>query len=115
MSPRVTAGLSFGGDFGTPDSGETLPRTIGGGTTIHLRGPFAFAVSAGHSLTSGPPKWALTIGFGTAFAGTDPVGLNSPLHLLKKSLNGSVNRGSGRGGVGGKGKGKSGPVITSCS
>lgn len=114
LSPRVTAGLSFGGDFGTPDSGETLPRTIGGGATIHLpHGPFAFAVSGSHSLTSGSPKWALTIGFGTAFAGTDPVGLNSPLHLLKHALNGSVNRGNGRGSVGGKGK--SGPVTTSCS
>lgn len=115
LSPRVTAGLSFGGDFGTPDSGETLPRTIGGGATIHLaHSPFAFAISGGHSLTSGPPRWALTIGFGTAFAGTDPVGINSSLHLLKKSLNGSVGRGSGKGKVGGS-KGKGGTAATSCS
>lgn len=111
VSPRVTAGLSFGGDFGTPDSGETLPRTIGGGTTIHLAGPLALAISGSHSLTGGTPRWALTVGIGTAFAGTDPVGLNSSLHMLKKSLNGSVNRGSGHGGVGGKGK----KVATSCS
>ena len=119
MSPRVSAGLSFGGDFGTPDSGETLPRTIGGGTTIHIHGPISLALSGSHSLTSGSPKWAFTIGIGTAFAGTDPVGLNSPLHLLKKSLNGSVGRGSGRGSVGGVGRGKSGggggAVATSCS
>lgn len=117
LSPRVTAGLSFGGDFGTPDSGETLPRTIGGGATIHLpHSPFAFAISGGHSLTSGPPRWALTIGFGTAFAGTDPVGINSSLHLLKKSLNGSVGRGSGKGKVGGNnGKGGGGAAATSCS
>ena len=116
FSPRVTAGLSFGGDFGTPDSGEALPRTIGGGTTIHIHGPIALAIGGSHSLTSGPPKWAFTIGIGTAFAGTDPVGLNSSLHLLKKSLNGSVNRGSGHGGVGGKkSKGGGGATATSCS
>ncbi|HYK10165.1 MAG TPA: hypothetical protein VEV39_05170 [Gemmatimonadales bacterium] len=120
LSPRVTAGLSFGGDFGTPDSGETLPRTIGGGTTIHLpHSPFAFAISGGHSLTSGSPKWAFTIGFGTAFAGTDPVGINSSLHLLKKSLNGSVNRGSGKSNIGGSNRGKGGggggASATSCS
>lgn len=118
VSPRVSAGLSFGGDFGTPDSGETLPRTIGGGTTIHIHGPIALALSGSHSLTSGPPRWALTIGIGTAFAGTDPVGLNSPLHLLKKSLSGSIGRGTGRGSVGGTGRGKTGgggAVATSCS
>jgi len=116
FSPRVSAGLSFGGDFGTPDSGETLPRSIGGGTTIHIRGPIALALSGSHGLTSGSPKWALSIGIGTAFAGTDPVGLNSPLHQLKHALNGSVNRGSGKGGIGGKGKSsKGGPVPTSCS
>jgi len=120
VPPRLSAGLSFGGDFGTPDSGETLPRTIGGGTTIHLpHSPFSFAISGSHSLTSGPPRWALTIGFGTAFAGTDPVGLNSPLHLLKKALNGSVGRGSGKGKVGGSNRGKGGggggAVATSCS
>jgi hypothetical protein len=115
FSPRVSAGLSFGGDFGTPDSGATLPRVIGGGTTIHIRGPIALALSGSHGLTSGSPKWALSIGIGTAFAGTDPVGLNSPLHQLKHALNGSVNRGNGKGGVGGNGKGKSGPISTSCS
>jgi hypothetical protein len=116
FSPRLSAGLSFGGDFGTPDSGETLPRSIGGGTTIHISGPIALALSGSHGLTSGSPKWALSIGIGTAFAGTDPVGLNSPLHRLKHALNGSVNRGSGKGGVGGKGKGKGGgTLVTSCT
>lgn len=115
FSPRVSGSFSFGGDFGTPDSGETLPRAIGGGTTIHIRGPIALALSGSHGLTSGSPKWALSIGIGTAFAGTDPVGLNSPLHQLKHALNGSVNRGNGKGGVGGNGKGKSGPITTSCS
>lgn len=116
FSPRWSAGLSFGGDFGTPDSGETLPRSIGGGTTIHIRGPVALALSGSHGLTSGSPRWALSIGIGTAFAGTDPVGINSSLHLLKKSLNGSVGRGSGRGNVGGKGKsGGGGTLVTSCS
>lgn len=115
FSPRVTAGLSFGGDFGTPDSGETLPRAIGGGTTLHIAGPIALAVSGSHGLTSGSPRWALSIGIGTAFAGTDPVGLNSSLHQLKKALNGSVSRGNGKGNVGGHGKGGGGTGTTSCS
>jgi hypothetical protein len=119
FTPRWSAGLSFGGDFGTPDSGETLPRSIGGGTTIHIHGPIAVALSGSHGLTTGSPRWALTIGIGTAFGGTDPVGLNSPLHLLKKDLSGSVGRGSGRGNVGGSGRGKggggAGTAVTTCS
>jgi hypothetical protein len=68
-------------------------------------------LDASHALTSGSPPWALSIGIGTAFAGTNPVSPNSPLRILKKAFHGGAGRGSGRGRIGG---GKKTPTATSC-
>ena len=42
----------------------------------------------------------LSIGLGSAFAGTSPVGLSAPLRRLKSGFTGGVNRQSGAGKIG---------------
>jgi hypothetical protein len=109
VTPRFSAGLSFGGDFGHADSTQSLSRSIGGGASWSVKGPLAFSLGASHGLTTGSARWALSIGFGTAFAGTNPVNPDTPARLLKHVFSGGVGRGSGQGHIGGSKK------STTCS
>ncbi len=113
ITPKWSAGLSFGGDFGHADSTQALARNIGGGTSINITGPLALSLGASAGLTSGSARWALSIGLGTAFAGTNPVNPDTPARILKHAFSGSggVGRGSGQGHVGGSKKSTS----TTCS
>jgi len=111
VTPRFSAGLSFGGDFGHADSTQALSRSIGGGASWSIKGPLAFSLGASHGLTTGSAKWALSLGFGTAFAGTNPVNPDTPARLLKHVFSGGVGRGSGTGHIGGTKKATS----TTCS
>jgi len=104
ITPRWSAGLSFGGDFGHADSTQALSRNIGGGTSFNVKGPLAISLGASAGLTSGSARWALSIGFGTAFAGTNPVNPDTPARLLKHVFSGGVGRGSGQGHIGGSKK-----------
>lgn len=110
VTPRFSAGFSFGGDFGHADSTQALSRSIGGGASWSIKGPLAFSLGASHGLTTGSAKWALSLGFGTAFAGTNPVNPDTPARLLKHVFSGGVGRGSGQGHIGGSKK-----TSTTCS
>ena len=110
VQPRFSAGLSFGGDFGHADSTQALSRSIGGGASWSIKGPLAFSLGASHGLTTGSAKWALSLGFGTAFAGTNPVNPDTPARLLKHVFSGGVGRGNGQGHIGGSKK-----TSTTCS
>jgi len=61
----------------------------------------ALSVDGSHGLTSAAPSWVLSVGLGTAFAGLNPIGANSPIGRLATALGHGVNRGRGRGHVGG--------------
>ena len=104
-----TASLSFSGDFGQVDSTQALSRDLGFGTSHSLGKRLSVTLDGSAGLTAGSPKWALSLGIGTAFSGISPVGPNAPFRRLKKTFVGSVSRGSGHGKIGG---GKSG--STSC-
>lgn len=110
VTPRFSAGFSFGGDFGHADSTQALSRSIGGGASWSIKGPLAFSLGASHGLTTGSAKWALSLGFGTAFAGTNPVNPDTPARLLKHVFSGGVGRGSGQGHIGGSKK-----TSTTCT
>lgn len=113
LSRAVSAAVSFGADVGTADSGTALSRTVGAGVSWKVRGPLALTLDATHGLSAGSPTWALSIGIGTAFAGTNPVTPDNSLTRLKRLFTGGVGRGSGRGNIGGTRGGKTG--TTTCS
>lgn len=52
-------------------------------------------------LSSAAPSWGVSLGIGSAFAGINPVGPDSPLRRLGAAFAHGVNRGRGRGHVGG--------------
>lgn len=97
LSPRVTGSASLGGDFGTADSGQALERSFGLGGRYTLAGPLALVVDTRFGLSSGSSPWAISIGVGTAFGGTNPVSGAYSSKRIARALSGGVNRGSGRG------------------
>jgi hypothetical protein len=108
-----TASLSFSGDFGQVDSTQALSRALGFGASRSLGKRLAVTLDGSAGLTTGSPRWALSLGIGTTFSGTSPVGANSPFRRLRRTFVGSVGRGSGHGKIGGGRKG-GGTSATSC-
>jgi len=100
VAPSWRADLSLGIDVGQVDSTQALSRVLGGGLSHRLGGSMALTVDGSVGLTSGSPKWVLSIGLGSAFAGTSPVGLSAPLRRLKAGFTGGVNRSGGSGKIG---------------
>jgi hypothetical protein len=90
LSSRWSASLSLGADLGTPDSGQALSRELGGGVSYTLAGPLALTVDASHGLTRGSPRWVLSLGVGTAFAGTSPVLPTAPVRRLQTTFGGTT-------------------------
>ena len=89
------ATIGASGEVGTPDSGAVLARSLAGGVAFRVAGPLTLTVDAGHGLTAGAPRWTFVVGFGTAFAGINPVGATSPLRRFKGTLGGGVATPSG--------------------
>ena len=99
VSQSWRADVSLGIDVGQSDSTQALSRVLGGGATRRF-GALAFTMDASVGLTSGSPKWVISLGIGTAFASTSPVGLSAPLRRLKSSFTGGVDRQGGMGKIG---------------
>src|SRR6267378_3138890 len=93
------ADLSLGIDVGQSDSTQALSRVVGGGVS-HRLGSMALTLDGSVGLTPGSPKWVLSLGLGSVFASTSPVGLSAPLRRLKSGFTGGVNRQSGAGKIG---------------
>ena len=100
VSSSWRADLSLGIDVGQSDSTQALSRVVGGGVSHRVGGSMALTLDGSVGLTSGSPKWVLSIGLGSAFAGTSPVGLSAPLRRLKSGFTGGVNRSGGSGKIG---------------
>ncbi len=101
VSRRWTASVSLGADVGQVDSTQALSRMIGAGVAYAIAGPLTVTIDGSHGLTAASPRWVLSVGLGTAFAGTSPVSPTSPLRRLRTGFVGGVNRGSGFGKIGG--------------
>lgn len=99
VAPDWRADLSLGIDVGQSDSTQALSRVVGGGVS-HRLGSMALTLDGSVGLTPGSPKWVLSLGLGSVFAGTSPVGLSAPLRRLKSGFTGGVNRQSGAGKIG---------------
>ena len=86
VSPRWTWAASVGVDVGTADSTQGLSRVIGLGVRHTLAGPLMLTVDGSHGLTTASPQWVLSVGVGTAFAGTSPVTPTTPLRRIKTTF-----------------------------
>ena len=100
VAPDWRADLSLGIDMGQTDSTQALSRVVGGGVSHRLGGSLALTLDGSVGLTAGSPKWVLSVGLGSVFASTSPVGLSAPLRRLKSGFTGGVNRQSGTGKIG---------------
>ena len=100
VAPSWRADASLGVDVGQSDSTQALSRAIGAGVVHRLPGALALIIDGSVGLTAGSPKWVVSLGIGTAFAGTSPVSLNAPLKRLRSNFTGGVNRQSGSGKIG---------------
>ena len=94
------ADASLGIDVGQSDSTQALSRVLGGGVTRRLAGRLALTMDGSVGLTAGSPKWVISLGIGTVYAGTSPVALSAPLKRLRSDFTGGVSRQSGSGKIG---------------
>lgn len=97
LTPRFTGSVSLAGDVGAADSGQALNRSFGVGGQYTLAGPLALVFDTRFGLNSGSAPWALSIGIGTAFGGTNPVSGAYSSKRIQRALSGGANRGSGHG------------------
>jgi hypothetical protein len=100
---HASVNLMYGAELGAGDSTYTPGKTLGGGMTYALRGPLTMTVEGMHTLSGDGPRWGMSIGFGTAFAGISPVGATSPLSRLHGAFSGRPSGAGGFGRVGGGG------------
>lgn len=100
LSPAWRGDVSLGVDVGQSDSTQALSRVLGAGLMRRLGGSLALTFDGSVGLTTASPKWVVSVGLGSAFAGTSPVGLNAPLRHLKSTFTGGVSRSGGSGKIG---------------
>ena len=77
---------SVGVDVGTADSTQALSRVIGVGVRHTLAAPLTVTVDGSHGLTTASPRWVLSVGLGTAFAGASPVTPTTPLRRIRSTF-----------------------------
>jgi len=97
---RLTTSVGYSTDVGPADSGAVLPQSIAAGFVVAFAKPLALTVNGARGITSGAPRWVVSVGIGTAFSGINPVGPNSLFGRLKHALGRSANRGHGQNKVG---------------
>lgn len=86
VAPRWSWTASLGVDVGNADSTQALSRVIGVGVRHTLAGPLMLTIDSSHGLTAASPQWVLSVGVGTAFAGSSPVTPTTPLRRIKTAF-----------------------------
>lgn len=99
-SERFNTSIGYSTDVGPADSGAVLPQAIAAGFVWAFAKPLALTVNGAHGITSGAPRWLVSVGIGTAFSGINPVGPNSLFGRLRHGLGRGADRGKGKGKVG---------------
>lgn len=97
VGEHASVNVLYGAELGRSDSTYAPGKSLGGGLTYALRGPLTMTVEGVHTLSGDGPRWGMSIGVGTAFAGISPVGATSPLSRMRGAFAG---RPSGAGGIG---------------
>ena len=97
---RFNTSVGYSADVGPADSGAVLPQSIAAGFVFAFAKPLALTVNGSRGITSGAPRWLVSVGIGTAFSGINPVGPNSLFGRLRHGLGRGADRGKGSGKVG---------------
>lgn len=92
---RATPSLGYSAELGSADSAATLARSLAAGVAIAVAGPLTLAVDGSRGLTSGAPRWTLSLSFGTAFAGLSPMNAASMFGRLKNAFGSRATSTSG--------------------
>lgn len=95
LTDRLTVGVSYGGEVGSGVAGVRPLRTVGATASIGIVGPLTLSIAGTNAIAAsatygGVPKWGLTVGFGTAFAGLSSVGVTSPVSRIAGALTGGA-------------------------
>jgi hypothetical protein len=69
----ITPSVGYSEEIGSADSAATLARSIAGGVAFSIANPITLAIDGSHGLSSGAPKWAVSVSLGTAFSGISPM------------------------------------------
>jgi hypothetical protein len=69
----ITPSVGYSEEIGSADSAATLARSIAGGVAFSIAYPITLAIDGSHGLSSGAPKWAVSLSLGTAFSGISPM------------------------------------------
>jgi hypothetical protein len=92
---RVTPSLGYSAEIGSADSAATLARSIAGGVAFSIAYPITLAIDGSHGLSSGAPKWAVSVSLGTAFSGISPMSGGSIFGRLKNAFGSRASSSSG--------------------
>lgn len=98
---RLEATLLYDAELGAGGDSTYAPaRIVGGGLAFALAGPLTLTMQGTHAVAGDGPRWALSVGVGTAFAGLSPIGATSPLSRVRGAFSHGVKHGTASG-VGG--------------
>ncbi|HXN09386.1 MAG TPA: hypothetical protein VN860_06960 [Candidatus Acidoferrales bacterium] len=92
---RVTPSVGYSAEIGTADSAAALARSVAGGVAFSIAYPITLAVDGSHGLSSGAPKWAVSVSLGTAFSGISPLSGGSIFGRLKNAFGSRASSSSG--------------------
>jgi hypothetical protein len=91
----ITPSLGYSAEIGSADSAASLARSVAGGVAFSIAYPITLAIDGSHGLSSGAPKWAVSVSFGTAFSGIAPMTGGSIFGRLKNALGSRATSSSG--------------------
>ncbi len=92
---RTTPSLGFSAETGRPDSAATLARSVAAGVAFSVAGPLTLALDGSRGITTGAPKWAISMSFGTAFSGISSVSGGLMFGRLKNAFGSRAASSSG--------------------
>ena len=92
---RAIPSLGYSAEIGTADSAASLARSVAGGVALVVGGPVSLAIDGSHGLTSGAPKWAVSVSLGTAFSGISPMSGGSIFGRMKNTFGSRATSSSG--------------------
>jgi hypothetical protein len=86
LSDRISVTATLAADVARSDTIAPLTRTVGAGLGFGLGGAARLMVDGSVGLNDQSPRWQLSVGLGTAFAGLSPVGLGNSFERVKNAF-----------------------------
>lgn len=96
LAERLEGNVLFDAELGARGDSTYAPaRVLGGGAAFSISGPLTLTLQGTHAVAGDGPRWALSVGIGTAFAGISPIGATSPLSRIRGAFAHGTRRGGG--------------------